>query len=716
MSAIPRDHVEDIHALSPVQQGILFHSMVEPERAPYVEQAIWRLRGEVVPELFQRAWTELVARHTILRSVFRQARRQPVQIVLKHQAIDVPCHDLTSLSHDAQHRALDDLARSALVPFSLADGPLFRLALVRLAPDEWRLLWTFHHIILDGLTFGLLLNSMCAIYDALASGELLPAAEPVPFSRFVTWLAQQNQDEALAFWTKQLEGLAAPTPLPYDRPPANVTGRTHRACQIRLSRETSRALADLARRRRVTVSRLMQAAWALLLARYSGETDVAFGLTLSGRPADLAHVERIAGPFINTLPVRVSLAGDPRLTDLLQSLQQQFFDIEQHGHVGLADIQRHTVITPPAALFESAINVYPPMDRSGFPSKSFVLGGIAQDGPHVARTNYDLMVDVALLESIGITITYVDEMFDAATIEAILSNLRTLAEAIAACDPDVRVSALNVVSPTERMRLLHEFNAAGAASAFDGGAVARIEAQVERAPQATAAFAGPTRLSYETLNARANRIAWWLRDARISREDRVAVFGERGTGLLTAVLGILKAGAAFVPMDPMQPDARLASIVAASGVRVILCGPENAARALTLASAASPAPPVVCWDSAPADVAIDDSNVWAAAPAVNPPHVTGPKDSACVFFTSGSTGVPKGVVVEHAGMLNHHAAKISFLRIDASSVVAQNASIGFDISVWQLLAALEAGGAVAIYNDDTAFDQSVSPPGSPATA
>jgi hypothetical protein len=600
--------VEDIHALSPVQQGILFHSMVEPELAPYVEQAIWRLTGDVVPELFERAWNELVARHTILRSVFRQARRQPVQIVLKQRSIDVPFHDLTSLPPDAQRRALDDLARAALAPFSLADGPLFRLALVRLASDEWRLLWTFHHIILDGLTFGLLLNSMCAIYDALASGEPPPAAEPVPFSRFVTWLAQQNQDDALAFWTRQLEGLAAPTPLPYDRPPANVTTRTHRACHIRLSRETSGALADFARRRRVTVSRLMQAAWALLLARYSGETDVAFGLTLSGRPADLAHVERIAGPFINTLPVRVSLEGDPRLADLLKYLQQKFFDIEQHGHVGLADIQRHSAIKAPDALFESAINVYPPMDRSGFPSKSFVLGGIAQDGPHVARTNYDLMVDVALLESIGITITYVQEIFDAATIDAILSNLRTLAEAIAACDPDVRVSALNVVSPTERTRLLNEFNAAGAAGAFDGGAVARIEAQAERAPQATAAVAGPTRLSYETLNARANRIAGGCVWSAHRPRDRVAVFGERGTGRRRRPRHP-QSGRGVRAMDPMQPRRAARPIVAASGVRVILCGPESAARALAGRRRNVGAAGGVL--TAPADVAIDDAGVWA---------------------------------------------------------------------------------------------------------
>jgi non-ribosomal peptide synthetase component F len=266
---------------------------------------------------------------------------------------------------------------------------------------------------------------MCAIYDALASGEPLPAAEPVPFSRFVTWLAQQNQDDALAFWANTVRGLPAPILPALDRPPANVTTRTHRACRIRLSRETSSARRP-ARAGAVTVSRLMQAAWALLLARYSGETDVAFGLTLSGRPADLAHVERIAGPFINTLPVRVSLEGDPRLADLLQSLQRQFFDIEQHGHVGLADIQRHCHHAA-GRVVRGAINVYPPTDRSGFPSKSFVLGGIAQEARTSRRTSYDLMVDVALLESIGITITYVEEMFDAATIDAILSNLRTLA-------------------------------------------------------------------------------------------------------------------------------------------------------------------------------------------------------------------------------------------------------------------------------------------------
>jgi hypothetical protein len=326
MSAIPRDHVENVHALSPVQQGMFFHSMLEPELAPYVEQGIWTVRGAVDPEVFARAWNDVAARHTVLRSVFRQARRQPVQIVLKSQSISVPCYDWTSLTRDAQRAALRGLARSERAPFSLADGPLLRLALARLAADEWRLIWTFHHIVLDGLTAAMLLTAVCATYDALSAGDPLPAAETPPFSHFVAWLAQQNRDEALGFLTKHLEGFASPTPLPCDRRPANVDLRTHRADHIWLSRDTSRALEGLARRQRVTVSTIVQAAWALLLGRYSGESDVVFGLTLAGRPPDVDGVERIAGPFINTLPVRVSLAGDCRLADLLQTLQQHFLD------------------------------------------------------------------------------------------------------------------------------------------------------------------------------------------------------------------------------------------------------------------------------------------------------------------------------------------------------------------------------------------------------
>ncbi len=706
MSAIPRELVEDIHALSPVQQGMFFHTLLEPELAPYVEQGLWRLRGAVVPELFERAWNELAVRHTILRSVFRQARRQPVQIVLREKSIGVPFYDWTALPDEEQRRALRDLARSERAPFRLADGPLLRLALVRLGSDEWRLLWTFHHIILDGLTAAMLLESLCAIYDALVSGAPLPAPETPPFSNFIVWLARQDRDEAMAFWTRHLEGFAAPTPLPRDRPPTSVAGGMHRARHRWLSRDTSRALEDLARRQRVTVSTIMHAAWALLLARYSGEPDVVFGVTLAGRPADVPGVERIAGPFINTLPVRVQLGGDPRLADLLRALHQQFFDLDQYSYVSPADVQGRTPIRPPAALFESAINVHPPVDWNGFRSASFVLGVADEEGPPVGRTNYDLMIDVALLDTIGITISYVEEVFDEATIAATLANLGTLLEGIAACESAVRVSELKVVSPDERVRVLEHFNRTDPPVAFAEGVVARIETQAARTPDAKAVVAGGTRLSYDALNRRANQVAWWLRAAGVGREDRVAVFGERNAGWLTFVLGILKAGAAFVPLDPLQPDARLASIVSSSRIRVMACGPESAARALMLAPAAAPAPAVVCWDAAPPGVAIDDAGVWAGMAAANPPRVTGPRDLACVFFTSGSTGVPKGVMVEHAGMLNHHAAKIAHLGIDASSVVAQNASIGFDISVWQMLAALEAGGCVAIYGDETAFDQS----------
>lgn len=226
MSAIPREQVEDVHALSPVQQGMFFHSLLEPELAPYVEQGLWRLRGAVVPELFERAWNELAARHTTLRSVFRQARRQPVQIVLKSRSIQMSFHDWTVRKPEEQRRTLRELARVEHSPFHLADGPLMRLALVRLGADEWCLIWTYHHIILDGLTAAMLLESLCATYDALASGAPVPADEAPPFSRFIVWLTRQNQSEAMEFWTKQIEGIDSPTPLPYDRSSRQFRGST----------------------------------------------------------------------------------------------------------------------------------------------------------------------------------------------------------------------------------------------------------------------------------------------------------------------------------------------------------------------------------------------------------------------------------------------------------------------------------------------------------
>jgi amino acid adenylation domain-containing protein/non-ribosomal peptide synthase protein (TIGR01720 family) len=705
MSAIPRELVEDVHALSPVQQGIFFHAVLEPELAPYVEQGLWRIRGAVDPEVFERAWNELVARHTILRSVFRQTQRQPVQIVLKERRMEVPCHDWRPLSADGQRDALHELARTERAPFQLADGPLLRLALVRLGADEWRFLWTFHHIILDGLTAAMLLESLCRTYDALAADGAAPADAAPPFSRFVLWLSRQNNEEALRFFATHLDGFTTPTSVPADRQPAETATRTHRGRHVWLGRETTVALEDVARRRRVTVSTLMQAAWAILLARYSGEPDVVFGLTLSGRPAEVAGVERIAGPFINTLPVRVSVAGDPTLADVLRSLQQQFVELDQYSHVSLADIQGRTAVRAPGTLFETAVNVHPPATWNGFRASSFVLGLAEEAGPPVGHTNYDLMVDVALLDSIGITISYAEERYDRAAIDALLANMKTLAEAIAASDPAAPVSSLNLLAPQERSRAVDAFNRTEPTIDFDGGLVARIQAAAARTPNARAVIAGQTRLSYAAVNARANQIAWWLQANGIGREDRVAVFGERSAAWLTFVLGILKAGAAFVPLDPLQPDARLEAIVSSAGARLLACGPESAARGLALAGAASRPPALVCWAAAPANVSIDGAEIWADMPASNPPRASGPRDLCCVFFTSGSTGAPKGVMVEHAGVLNHLHAKISHLGIDRSDVVAQNASIGFDISVWQTFAALTVGGAVAIYEDEIAFDQ-----------
>jgi Cys-tRNA(Pro) deacylase len=684
VSAIARDQVEEISALSPAQEGIFFHTALDPDRAPYVEQSLWRIHGTVDPELFERAWNAVIEQHGILRTVFRQARRQAVQIVLKGLSVGVPHHDLRALGNESALAALASLAADERMPFKLADGPLQRLVLVRLADDEWRLIWTFHHIILDGVTSAIVLRSLCSAYDALAAGRSLPPAAP-SFGRFLTWLSQQDRDAALAYWGQRLETFQTPTVLPYDR--RNAAGGDRRTVRAWLDAPTTKALHEMARRHRVTAVTLTQAAWAILLGRYGRTTDVVFGVTVAGRPTDLDGVDSIAGPFISTMPVRVELSSETRVSRILREILHQVASLEQHGHVSLADVQARSGVRRPLPLFDSVVNVHPLIDWNGFRAQSFVLGPATEHGAQVGRTNYDLMVDVAMFEQTSLAITYSDAAFDEATVRGLLGNLQATLGELASLADDAAVVDIASVSSDERHRLLHEIGDGGPPPAFAGGVVARIEKQAQASPQALAVVSGGDRRTYEALNAQANRIAWSLRAAGFGREDRIGVFGDRNADWLTFVLGVLKAGAAFVPFDPLQPDARLARAVSASGIGLLACGPESLERGELLVDAMGLQ--AIPWDRTPVD----------SQSTGNPTAMTEASDLACIFFTSGSSGIPKGVMVEHWGLNNHILAKIDRFGIDASSVVAQTASLGFDISVWQMFAALEVGGTVVVYSD-----------------
>lgn len=694
MSWVVRENLEEVFALTPVQEGIFFHSQLEPELSPYLGQVAWSVEGELDPYRLVTTWRRLVRRHAALRTVFREGRKDPVQIALKRLPCGIAVVNLESLDEarrKAQLRAL--LAEERRIGLDLANGPLIRIWLFRCGRRRSRLVMTFHHIILDGWSLSILFKDLTAVYRAEIDAREPPPAEPSGIRRFLDWLQGQDREEALAYWRSRIEDVTAPTPLPFDRRPSTVAGARHDGHRRVLSAEVNRRLGAVAKRHRVTRNSLLSAAWAILLARHAGEGDVLFGITASGRPVDLPGAEGMIGPFINTLPLRVRLEGGRQLGDLVHEVQQQGIDLNHYSYLSLAEIQATSGVRPPQRLFDTVFN-HQRREPGGLAlgdatlEPDFELGGIA-------RTNYPLVLDAYDSDELWLWFSYTADILDRQTVERMGAHLVQLLLDIVERS-DAAIEDLSMLSRAERRQILERFSSTARAADWEGPLPEAFAAQARRTPDAVAAVCAAEAVSYGELLRRSRAVSRRLPQNGVRLEGRVGVFGERCLEMLTAILGALTAGAAYVPLDPESPDRRLAATIRAARLEVLLCDPGLATRALDLSPAGVT---VLGWDELRprASRRAVEEDAGTVLPA-------GPSNLAYVFFTSGSTGTPKGAMVHHEGMMNHLWAKVEFVALSSSSVLAQTASHCFDISVWQFLAPLAVGGSVQVYPNEVARD------------
>ena len=329
-----KNNIEDIYPLTPMQKGMLFHTLSAPESGVYFQQLVYTLHGDFDVSAFIRAWQRVVERHPILRTLFLwEQRDQPLQVVRRRVKLPWVQHDWRGLSPAEQQERLEvflDADRDR--GFELSRAPLMRLSLIQVAEDVYHFIWSRHHLLLDMWSGSLVREEVFAFYQAFQRGEVLHLEPARPYRDYITWLRRQDLSRAEVFWRQRLKGFTAPTVLGVDRAPGGLSAQeiTYGKQQLRLSRAATATLQSLAREQRLTLNTLVQGAWALLLSRYSGEEDVAFGATVSGRPPDLAGVESMVGLFINTLPVRVQVAADDSLLPWLNRLQSQMVELRQY--------------------------------------------------------------------------------------------------------------------------------------------------------------------------------------------------------------------------------------------------------------------------------------------------------------------------------------------------------------------------------------------------
>ncbi|MET0399627.1 MAG: amino acid adenylation domain-containing protein, partial [Longimicrobiaceae bacterium] len=684
--------VDDVYPLSPLQEGMLFHSLYAPGSGVYVGQFGYVLEGPLDADALERAWQGAVARHEALRAGFAwDGLPRPVQVIRREAALPFFREDWRGLDDAGQQERLEAyMAADRAAGFDLERAPLMRLALFRLGEAEHRLVWTQHHLILDGWSLSLIFRDVLVGYAVYARGETPLLGPGRRYGDYVAWLERQDRSQAERFWRHTLAGFDAPTPLPGAMVAARESGAgVPGVARLRLSGEFTRALQEQARASGVTMSTLMQGAWGLLLARYAGEEEVVFGATVSGRPAELPGVEETVGMFINTLPVRVRLPGDARLWEWLAELQKQQVEAREHEYAPLVEVQRWSDVPSGEPLFRSLVvfENYPVDQAVGEAAGGLGALQVRPTGGH-EQANYPLVLSAQVAAQLKGEVRYDGARVEAEVVERLAGFLEVVLEAIAA-RPGQRISDLSLLRESERAQLL----AASRAEPL-GYAPAcvheMISAQAERAPGAPAISFGGRTLTYGELESAANRLAHHLRRRGVLPETRVAVCLERGPDMVVGVLGVLRAGGTYVPLDPDYPAERLAYTLSDSGASLLI-SQGDLVDALPAFGGA-----VVRLDA--------DREAIAAEPGESPGSGVDVRSAAYVIYTSGSTGRPKGVVVEHAGLVNTLLATRDTFGMGAGEVMLGMASYAFDIWGFEVFAPLLAGGQVRLLGREMVKD------------
>ncbi|HEX9669309.1 MAG TPA: amino acid adenylation domain-containing protein [Thermoanaerobaculia bacterium] len=678
-----RRNVEAIYGLSPLQQGILFHTLYDAAAAEYFEQLAFPLEGRLDPQALERAWRTVVDRHPVLRTVFVwEGLDQPQQVVYRQVELPIEHHDWSDLAAAAQEQRLAALlAEDRRRGFDLR-APLLRVILIRLGGARHQLVWSHHHLLLDGWSVSLVLGEVFALYRAFAAGmEEPPLPKRRPFRDYVQWLGRQDRAAAEAFWRADFAGFVPPPPLVNGRRPATADlpaeasyGRASR----RLTPADTAALRQVAALGDLTLNTVVQGAWALLLANYHDRPDVVFGVTSSGRPPDLEGAEAMVGLFVSTLPVRLRGAWREPLRPWLARLQEHNARLRQFEHSSLVDVHEWSGVPRGHGLFESilAFENYPVDKAAAAGEEELRIAGLTSIWE---RTNYPLTVQVLPGAELAVNLLYDRRAFAPSAAARILAHFERLLLGIGR-DPSRRLGELPLVDPAAAHQTLREWNDGAAVPPGDTLLHGLFEAWATRTPAAIALVCDEESWTYAELDRRANRLARLLRDAGAGPETRVAVCLDRSLELVAAILAVLKAGGAYVPLDPAYPDKRLRFLVADAAAPLVLAAGR---RATELAAEG-----LRVIDLETLDLARGD----AAAPALD----LSPDHLAYVIYTSGSTGEPKGARVTHRHVARLLRSTEAWFGFGPHDVWTLFHSFAFDFSVWEIWGALAYGGRLTV--------------------
>ena len=678
--------------LSFAQERMWFVHQLDPWSSAYSIPGALRLTGPLDRKAMERTLHDLVCRHEAFRTTFAVTDGEPVQVIAPYPASSLDVIDLRELPRaERESQAMQRIQEEARRPFDLTSGSLLRVCLLQIDDEEHILLFNMHHIISDAWSLGLLTDEVLRLYGGYASGRTvhLPPL-PIQYADFAVWqrgwLRDESLEALLAHWRTQLDGLQI-LELPTDYPRPTMQHHRGAAAWGELSSDLLDRLRELSNLEGVSLFMTLLTAFQVLLNRYTGQEDIAIAVPIANR--NWLEIEGVVGSFVNTLVMRTDLSGDPPVRELLSRVREMALDAYAHQDMPYAKLvaelepDRDTSRTPLAQVMFNVINVATtPLQLEGLQATP-----IAVDR---RGAQFDLTFTVADNDFLPrITIEYDTELFAPDTIERMVGHYLRLLEGIVT-GPGQPISTLPMLSEAECHQLLVAWNDTGTGYPENSTLVQLFEAQVERTPDATACLSNGQALSYRALNQQANQLAHYLRAFGVGPEVIVGVLLERSPDTTACLLAVLKAGGAYLPLDPAYPQERLLFMLCDAGATVLLTNGALAGRV------AQHDATVVCLD---ADRAIIDQQSTA-----NPSSGTNADSLAYVLYTSGSTGKPKGVLGTHRGALNRFAWMWNAYPFQACEICCQKTPVTFVDSVWEIFGPLLAGIPTVIIPDSLVRD------------
>ncbi|CRM96286.1 Linear gramicidin synthase subunit B [Pseudomonas sp. 22 E 5] len=688
--------IEDVYPLTPMQEGLLLHTLLEPGTGLYYMQDRYRINSALDPERFAQAWQAVIARHEALRASFCwNVGEDMLQVIHKPGSTPIEYLDWSNDPESEQEPRLQALLKQEReAGFDLLNQAPFHLRLIRVGAERYWFMMSNHHILIDAWCRSLLMNDFFELYMALGEGRDPQLATPPRYRDYIAWLQRQNLNEARQWWQQNLQGFERTTPIPSDRPflrehAGHSGGMVVSDCYTRLDARDGAQLRELAQAHQLTVNTFAQAAWALVLRRLSGDRDVLFGVTVAGRPVEMPEMQRTVGLFINSIALRVKLPEDDQRCSVrqwLSGLLDSNMQLREYEYLPLVTIQEHSELPKGQPLFDSLfVFENAPVEVSVL-DRAQSLNATSDSGR--THTNFPLTAVCYPGDDLGLHLSYDQRYFDETTVQGMLGEFKRLLLALVqGFHGDM--ADLPLIGEQEREFLVEGCNQSEHVYPLERSYIELFEEQVAAHPQRIAASCLDQQWSYDELNRRSNGLGHALIAAGVGLDQPVALLAERNLDLLGMIIGSFKAGAGYLPLDPDLPSQRLRSIIDLSRTPLLVCTEASREQAIELLEGFDCQ--LLVWEEIPAR-------------GENPGVYSRPDNLAYVIYTSGSTGLPKGVMVEQRGMLNNQLSKVPYLALSDADVIAQTASQSFDISVWQFLAAPLFGARVDIVPNTIAHD------------